>query len=193
MKIFLIDHDANNYHWLAPDVTGEDLLRLVTFDCTPRESSWRPPYVTILDAKTKMGDFLNYNPSALLVSPDALPLIRHFFERAGELLPLWFNGDQYTLLNVTECINALDDPKTDWLLADDGSKVEIRRHMFDATKLTDSSIFKIPETRRGDVLTWERDCDPKTEFKAFVEENGLTGLIFKEIWNSEDEDLKGSK
>ena len=96
---------------------------------------------------------------------DSIAKVRHFFERAGELLPLCFDGDEYTLLNVTECVDALDDSNTEWLRSEDGSKVEIRRHAFDPAKLTDSSIFKIPETRRGSVLTWRKIVIPRLNLR----------------------------
>lgn len=185
MKIYNVATDITNYKWLLPEVDESQILELNTFDCTPRFHRWVPPKVIEYDEERKGGDFAYYHPAVLLAAPNAAMKVRHFFERAGELLPLWFDGDQYTLLNVTECVNALNDEKTDWLRAPDGSKVEIRRHSFNPSKLSDSSLFKIPETCRGSVLTWEKDASPESEFKAFVEVNGLTGLLFDLLWDSE--------
>ncbi len=188
MKIYSVESDVNHYQWLLPEATGEELLTLNTFDCSSRQRYWTPPYVTALDAKLKMGDFLHYHPSVLLASPDRFHGVRPFFESAGELLPLWFDGDQYTLLNITNCVNALDDANTEWVRAKDGSKVEIMRHAFNLDRLPSSSLFKIPETCRGTVLTWEKHGDPSKEFKAFVEENDLKGLLFEQLWDSADQE-----
>jgi len=169
-----------------PDVPEKDILDYTTFDCTSQRRSWQSPIIYLADPSVLTGDFLYYDPGCLVVSPSAVERVRPFFKRAGELLPLWFDGEEYTLLNVTECVDALDDSKTEWLRAGDNNhKVEICRYAFNPNKFTDSSIFKIPETCSGSALTWEKDGDPKTEFKAFVEENGLTGLLFRELWNSE--------
>ncbi len=184
MKVYRVKSDVNHYRWLIPEETGEELLILNTFDCCSRKRSWRPPYVSALDPALRMGDFLYYHPSVLLSSPNKFHMIRPFFVAAGELLPLWFEGDPYTLLNITECIHALDESKTEWLRAPDGSKVEIRQYSFNPNMFTDSSLFKIPETCKGTVLTWEKDGNPENEFKAFVEVNGLTGLLFDKLWDS---------
>jgi len=151
-------------------------------------TNWQPPFVYLLDSHCEAGDFLHYDPGALVASSEIMGEIRGFFERAGELLPLWFDGDECILLNVTVCVDALDHPKTEWLVGDDGGNVEIKRFAFDHDRLAESSIFKIPETCRGSVLTWERDGAPEREFKAFVEQHGLTGLLFEELWDSEKSD-----
>lgn len=184
MKVYSVESDVNNYQWLIPEETGEELLTLNTFDCSSRHRFWTSPYVSSLDPNLEIGDFLHYHPSVLLASPDRFHLVRPFFMAAGELLPLWFKGDQFTLLNITNCVNALDDTNTEWLRAQDGSKVEIKRHAFNSDKLIGSSLFKIPETCKGTVLTWEKDGNPSNEFKAFVEANELKGLLFEPLWNS---------
>jgi hypothetical protein len=139
----------------------------------------------LLDPLAKKGDFLYYDPGALVVTQQAAKLAAPFFELAGELLPLWCNGNKYSILNVTHCIDALDNSKTIWFTAKDGSKIEIKDYVFDPEKFGGSSLFKIPETCRGSVLTWEKDRSPELEFKSFIEANGVTGLLFEELWDSE--------
>ncbi len=48
----------------------------------------------------------------------------------------------------------------------------------------ESSLFKIPETDKGEVLCLEGFLDPAEEFKAVVEASGWTGLVFDLLWES---------
>jgi hypothetical protein len=185
MKVFRVKSDVNQFQWFKPAVRESEILRFTTFDCTKIARVWQPPEVAELNPNGMRGDFAYYDPGCLLVGPSATQLVRPFFEKAGELLTLWFHGDEYLVLNIVECIDALDSSKTEWLRASDGSKTEIRRYAFDPGRFTQSSLFKIPETCRGSVLTWELDHSPENEFKAFVEKNGLSGLLFDELWDSE--------
>ena len=56
------------------------------------------------------------------------------------------------------------------------------QYVFNPVRLDESSLFKIPETYRSEILVLEREGDPESEFKAAVEKSGLKGLQFKEIW-----------
>jgi len=114
---------------------------------------------------------------ALLANSRATEVVRTFFEMAGELLPIFYDGEEYTLLNVLECVNALDNKRTE-------KTTWITKYYFHSSRFSESSIFKIPEETVS-VLSLERDGCPECEFKACVEANGLTELIFEELWNSE--------
>lgn len=46
-----------------------------------------------------------------------------------------------------------------------------------------SPLFKIPETCNYEVLTCEGLKDPNDEFKGRIEQLGLTGLIFEQLWS----------
>lgn len=185
MKVFRVTSDVNNYQWLAPDVPDSKLLDLMTFDCSSKSAGWRPPAVSALDPLKKKGDFLYFDPGVLLASPRAAKRVRTYFEMAGELLPLFYDDQEYMLLNVLNCIDALDHKKSEWFKAGDGSPVSIKKYSFQINALGTSSIFKVPEVCRGSVLTWEVDRAPDREFKAYVETNKLEGLIFEELWDSE--------
>jgi hypothetical protein len=185
VKVFRIKSDVNNYQWLVPNVPDSEILGYTTFDCRSRSSQWNQPPLSLLDSRGKAGAFVHYDPGVLVANPQTARKVRHFFQQSGELLPLWFDGDEYTILNVLTCIDSLDHSKTEWLLDADGSKVEILKYSFDAAKLLGPSIFKIPETCRGSVLTSEVSHSPDLEFKAYVEHYGLSGLLFEELWDSE--------
>ena len=183
MKIFRVKADVNNYQWIMPDVPESALVNF-RFDCTPRLQNWKPPEVFAFNPLKEEGDFLHFGSDVLLASPKATEIVRTFFEMAGELLPIFYADKEYTLLNVLECVNALDNKrtkKTTW----------ITKYYFHANRFSESPIFKIPE-ETGSVLTLERNGCPECEFKACVEANNLTGLIFEEIWGSETLSKKNS-
>jgi hypothetical protein len=104
---------------------------------------------------------------------------------SGELLPLPHKAEMLHVLNATECVNALDEDTTEWIYGKTtGTRIGIRRYSFYANRLLEGPLFKIPETSATDILTIEGMKDPDDEFKGRVEQLGLTGLRFEEIWDS---------
>ncbi|MGE5265212.1 MAG: hypothetical protein ACM3S0_17675 [Acidobacteriota bacterium] len=102
---------------------------------------------------------------------------------AGELLPLPYEGEEYTVRNVLECINCLDQKKTEWVYGQTtGERIEIKKYAFHRNRFSESRIFKIPETSKAEVLVVEWKEDSSDEFKYAVEEAGLRGLLFQTIW-----------
>jgi hypothetical protein len=99
---------------------------------------------------------------------------------AGQLFPLPHNGTTYQLLNVTECINCLDTKKSKFY--EDGAP---QKYVFHPNRFSESSIFKIPETAKGEVLLVEGARDPEEEFRALVEKHKLQGVLFEELWSDQ--------
>ena len=93
----------------------------------------------------------------------------------GELLPLETAVGEYFLYVVLTKIDALDVPAS-WLerRQDDVPAVAIRYFAFDASRLVDASIFRIPE-QPNCILVTDR-------FKDRVEQSGLNGFQFIKIW-----------
>jgi hypothetical protein len=60
----------------------------------------------------------------------------------------------------------------------------IDKYEFHADRL-DYSLFKIPQTMHGEILTVEGIGSPDEEFKPLVEKYGLKGLRFEELWSSD--------
>ena len=181
MKVFRIKTDVNNYQWLIPNVPDSQTLDYV-FDCRSRQGAWRPPKIYPFSPTDRRGDFFKFGTGTLVASASAGEAVRTFFQMAGEQLPIFLDGERLVVLNVLTCVNALNAARIE--RAPDGW---ITRFSFHEDKLSGSSIFKVPETRAVDVLTWERDGNPALEFKAFVESTRVTGLIFEELWDSENE------
>lgn len=108
------------------------------------------------------------------------------FEMAGELLPLKYSGQSYNLVNVLECVNCLDEQKTKWVTGKTtGAKIRIADYHFNKERLSESTIFKIPETALAEILCVEGLKDPADEFKYQVDSRRLKGLRFEELWSDD--------
>src|SRR5262249_27870281 len=113
-------------------------------------------------------------------------VLRDLLEMSGELLPFSYKGEQFTALNVTECVDALDDCKTKWVYGKGtGAKIRIERYAFSAHRLTETPLFKIPQTCKSEILACEGLKDPDDEFIGRVQRMSLQGLTFEEVWDSE--------
>jgi len=113
-----------------------------------------------------------------------LDIMLSVFEMAGEILPIKLNGDTLYILNVLECVNMLDDKKTKWDYYENGDKGRILNYSFYINRFPESSILKIPETSKVDVLTYSEVKDSQDEFYYLYKHHNLTGLVFEEVYKS---------
>lgn len=105
---------------------------------------------------------------------------------AGEALPLISRSEEFYLINVLECIDALDHDRTEWeLIGDPPRPVRITKYYFMDSMFPESSLFKIPQTGRGRVMSWLNCDDPSDSFYQTVLDHGLKGISFIERWRSE--------
>jgi hypothetical protein len=177
--------DVNRFQFFLPEDPAGHLDRL-TFDGTPKLPGWEPPGVYVYKPKLKRGNFLSFmGGGALICDARAVEELREMLEMSGELLPLPHKGELFQTLNVTECVNVLDEEKTDWVIGQTTrQRIGIKRYAFHPERLPETPLFKIPETARAEILTTEARIDPEDEFKPAVERLGLTGLLFEELWRS---------
>src|SRR5438128_6302126 len=130
MKIYRLREDVNKYQSVYVDESKwkGDLLDALTFDCRPKASSWSAPSVFILHPKLERGNFLHLAPGALVMDESTTEELRDLLEMSGELLPIDCVGEKFWISNVTECINVLDEDKTEWLY--DKGDGPIKRYAF---------------------------------------------------------------
>jgi hypothetical protein len=158
------------------------------FDCQKKASGWEIPSFFVFDPKSEKGNFYFLKPGVLVFDSVAYDQLAMFFEMAGEILPLEVEecGTLFAL-NVRDCVNALDKEKTVWRTAGEGGpKLWIETFVFHPDRFTSSSIFKIPETSKVDILTYTGFGDDEDEFKPAYEASGLMGLVFEELWSSDE-------
>ena len=87
-------------------------------------------------------------------------------------------------MNVLDCVNCLDEQNTKWVYGKTThSRIRIKEYHFDASRFSESSLFKIPE--KVEIFTTSGLKDPEDEFKGIVEAEGLQGILFEEVWSRE--------
>ena len=186
MKVYEVVPDTNTYRRFLPadpEVWKTDLL---VMDCDRKASGWRPPAIYVPNPKLKRGNFTRLSSGAFVVDSVAFESLAAILERSGELLPLTHEGEMFYLVNVLECVNCLDHDATEWTVdKTTGERIGIERFKFMPARMGESTLFKLPENSRGRVLTVTGIKDPEDEFKFAVEQAGLTGLLFKELWSTE--------
>ena len=186
MEIFRVRLDSNNFQRFLPvkaDIWQTDILKM---DCRPKVSNWKSPEIYIHNPKRTVGNFFHLCSGAVVADELATAQLRSILEMAGELLPLSYGTADLSLVNVLECVNCLDQRKTEWMIGKTtGAKIRIIRYHFDKSRLSESTLFKIPETAAGEVLCVQGLKDPKDEFRSQVEAASLKGLIFEPLWSDE--------
>jgi len=189
VKIYSITPDVNHYQSFQYDYPDTDPFWRSdrwTFDCTPKASGWVPPKVYILSPNLKRGNFFNLSPGGLVIDAEGINALRALLEMSGELLPVSYKGEEFAFLNVTSFVDALDQDRTNWVYAKgSGTKIRIEKYAFHSHRLPETPLFRIPETNKTVTFTIEGLKDPEDEFKFNVEQKGLKGLIFKEIWTDD--------
>lgn len=133
-----------------------------------------PPEVFSRRPKLPRPDFWYFqNYSALAMPPVTVEKARRFLEEAGELLPLPYKSDTFSVLNVLRCVEYEIFPE----------KTPGRLLLEQASGTIPLGLFRAID--RTYLYASEAVGNPDTEFKAFVERENMTGLRFHEVWNSE--------
>ena|SRR5215218_5233707 len=185
MKVFKVDFDVDRFQSLATQEDGYWVELEQPFECKPMLDKWKPPKMYLDNPAAPAPDLWYVGIEATVAATaKAFEHVQTQFEMAGECLPLPAEGQQFTLLNVTECVNCLDHERSKFLAGRSGRKLMPLKFAFHKNRFEESSIFKIPEMR-SIILCLERDGDPELELKAAVEEHDLKGLTFEQLWTSD--------
>lgn len=185
MQVYRLKNDVNRYQYFLPAKTGEELV--LVMDCTSRFATWNPPEVFIYEPLSIRGDFFQFLSGTLITSPLATETLRGFLEMAGELLPIYHDNEVYSLLNVTTCINCLNQEQTEWRYDSTRTmRTTPKKYVFHPDRFAESRIFKIPETYRGELFVVEYEAGEDDEFRTLVEQHHLRGLLFEKVWSSDE-------
>ena len=183
MKVYRINIETNLYQSVFPNIEESKILEYMTFDCIKKSIDWSKIDWQVFNPKMKKGNFFGLGLSGALIfdenvfKSDLYTLI----EMAGQILHIKVDGFNLYALNVLECVNALNRTKTVNDIYEDGTTGRILEYSFNKTQISVSTIFKIPETCKGEILTYVGLKDEDDEFKSLYEKLGFTGLSFTEI------------
>jgi len=153
---------------------------------------WSPPLMRSLYPLRPEPDFwhVSTNSGAFAAGPRAMEVTQGFLDRAGQLLPLPYNGQELMICNILECVDCIDKERSEWNLHPiTKERLSPSWPFFDEFYTPGSTLFKIPQDPTV-IYVWELCHDPDSEFKACVEENKLTGFIFQPVWSSEQGIIK---
>jgi hypothetical protein len=187
MTVYKIEIENEKYKgFYADDVDFElEVQGYLEFKCTPKGHDWVPPkvYMEEMEDEDKgtqpVPDIAAFRPGSLVLSPRATEALKPILERTGELLPLPYQGETWFILNVTECVNALDKDRTEYVKDDeDGTILGIRRPVFYEDRLTRSSVFKIADDNFTSIYCHSADQNTEYDLKRAVESSGLRGIKF---------------
>ena len=184
VKVFRMRLDINHYQYFLTESDSES--RRLYMDGIPLGDSWSPPTVYVERPKRPAGDFYNPNNSVLIASPRATEVLRSHFNFAGELLPLPYKDQIFTVLNVTQCVDVLDPERSEFATsATPGIRGNLLRPAFHADRFPETSLFKIPDNFGLEIYVLEGANDFDMEFREAIESAGLKGLLFEEIWSDD--------
>lgn len=180
-RVYRLSAATNEYQSLLVDSDDPALVRSVELWGIPQGESWSPPPLYVDHHRLKRPDIMRLSGSALVLSPHALKiLLEEDVIAEQELLPLDIEGEPWTVLNVTAFTNWINVEASEWL----GPTMPIVR-VFHPHRLGEPSLFHI-EQNGLPIYCWDADNDPEFGFRNAILRNGLTGLIFEEVWNSLD-------
>jgi len=157
------------------------------FDGTPIGSSWSPLKVGVCEDENtgprQSSDFPAFKRHIPVFSQRAVDALEDLLKENGEILPLKCddpkcNNDVYYAYNVTCVADVLDHDKSEIVrFKSSGRIMDIEQYFFEADRLSNLVIFKIPELPTMNVFVTE-------PFIQRVQEAGLTGFEFEVAWSS---------
>ncbi len=171
--VYRVQCDVNRYRYVLP----EDTQAISGLGYGLPVTGWDTPQGYIYEPLLPSSDFTDFGLISSWFATTAAVVARlsPMLEVAGQLLPLAVEDvdEPLQLLNVTETVNALNGKESDIFRGPSGAVIRVKQYVFHRSRLPESSVFKIPETARSEVLCSSGRKDSHDEFKERVEEEGL--------------------
>ncbi len=179
MNTFLIREDVVKYQTVIP--ADEASWSELQFDGRAK-GEWQRLELLVFNATQVRGNFFHLAPGCLCFDSAALDALEDLFEMAGQVLEasLGEEKEPVFILNVTEIYPVLEPSRATWRFdARTGKRLTLQKYAFRDFGFGESTLFKVAETVRGDVLTVQRDDrELGDDFISRYEASGLTGLTF---------------
>jgi hypothetical protein len=195
VRIYLVGprYDAAgnlDYRWLRP-VKEVDWIDAWCFDGRPKQSTWNVDDAVVEEdaLERPRGDFPYLTGQVLVIAARAVAAVGSLAAESGELLPLrGRDGAEYALFNAVPRYECVDETQSQWKTGPSGRRLWIQRYAFVKERLPPVSLFKA-QASTSHLLATEGLLDDRHEFKSQVEQGGLRGLEFREVWNDEGREI----
>jgi hypothetical protein len=188
MKVYRIVPDLEKYQIILPVSDSDEIQDMLDFNGLVKKNVWTPIEFYVDNPLKLKGDFFSFiNPSAFACNKSAVDKLMYYWDQSAELLPIYLEANtELFIVNVIECVNALDKKNSQHDVYSDGVKSNrIIRFAFHPNRLHEPSVFKIPETVDTQILTYSGVKNPENEFMYAYEQSGLKGLKFELIFNND--------
>lgn len=191
MKVYEVEPDFafQSFYTSAPE---SDELTEIEYSrelikCASMRATWKPLRLYEDKARRKRGNFSRSWGGGFVVDSRAMAVIQPILGDNCEFLPMLpYNGEILFLMNLLTCIDALDKERTEFAI-DEASHTKLSRilkYSFNPDRLLNVSIFKLP--KRVGFFAATGTGHAELEFKTLVEQEELTGLMFRELWSADN-------
>ena len=194
MKIFLLERDAENNRWLEyknifVNYNGYKVSLFDYFHAHIVNVESMSDFNEIIECKTirdkkerKLGDYPHFALPA--ISEKAKNVLEKHFNGLVEIFPLnvgkW---GTYYFMNIMNVLDLLDTEKSSIRRLSSGKIIDVKKYSFDNKILSiNSNIFQLQNISRGLIFVNE-------ETRNLIENAGLEGFIFTQVWDSENPDF----
>lgn len=151
---------------------------------------WEPISFYILNPANERGSFSSLIGGGFAIDGRLLnnQRIWNILSICAEMLPIETeNGDTLYIVNVTQCLSALDVTQTirdkSWdSVRNVPAKGRILKYAFHKERLNHATLLKIPEEIGCSVFTHTGTHATEDDFFTVYHQLGLTGLKFEEVW-----------
>ncbi|WP_066631278.1 hypothetical protein [Labilibacter marinus] len=183
MNVYSIKVDVNNYQWISPVIKDGSILDYTVFNCQKKEKNLSEIEWYSINPNSKEGNFYSLGSNGAFAFDDKVynSDLLSIFEMAGEVIPIKVKNKKLYVLNVLECMNCLNEELSEWEIYSDGSRGRILSYSFLRSRICESSIFKIPQTQKGEVLTYTGIKEKSDEFMSLYQSLNFEGLVFDKL------------
>ena len=178
MKVYILDADVNRYRpiYYVDENSVVEFSR--SFNGTPIGNAWTgKEQFKFVPRRMPKGDTPGLDTDIPVFNPKAVEALADLLEGNGELLPISIGSERYFLFNVTQILDALDEPHCEVVRFDSGRIMDIIRYSFVEAKLAGAFVFRIPQDV-GRVFVTE-------PFVERVKSAGLVGFKLPLVWSGE--------
>ena len=180
MKLWEFGAVAERYDSLTP-ADGYTYEEMMSFDGRSHKNDWTCRKVVPNINPKKNPKFSDYSEcmGVLVFSQKAIEKLYDLIKDDVEILPLECDYGDFSLINVTTVLDAIDHEKSEYKYIDGTKQIMyFKKYVFLEEVIKGYDIFKITDRRTSHVFVSDR-------FVQTVERSKLKGFRFELAWDSE--------